>query len=223
MADIIACSKDWFLESATRTGFALDSFSVITERQDLSENRLREENPRYIFFPHWNWRVPENIWNRYECVVFHIAPLPFGRGGSPIQNLIARGFSSAPVNALRMVGELDAGPIYLSTEISLEGTLSEIFVRAATVIEDQIVEIQTTSPEAIEQTGNPVVFSRLTREDNRIDDGDSLDEIWNKIRMVDADGYPDAHFQLETTEVLFTRARYVGNEIVGTFRFKEKK
>ena len=24
--------------------------------------------PRYIFFLHWNWRVPSDIWSRFECV-----------------------------------------------------------------------------------------------------------------------------------------------------------
>ena len=54
-------------------------------------------------------REPQDL-NR---IVFHTAPLPYGRGGSPIQNLIVRGhISPAPVCALKMVSGLDEGPIY---------------------------------------------------------------------------------------------------------------
>ena len=46
--------------------------------------------PKYIFFPHWSKKVDTKIVNNYECVCFHETDLPYGRGGSPIQNLILR-------------------------------------------------------------------------------------------------------------------------------------
>ena len=39
--------------------------------------------------------------------------LPYGRGGSPLQNLIINGHKETMMSALRCVQELDAGPIYL--------------------------------------------------------------------------------------------------------------
>ena len=45
---------------------------------------LESYNPRYIFFPHWSWIVPKEIFEKYECVCFHMTDLPFGRGGSPL-------------------------------------------------------------------------------------------------------------------------------------------
>jgi methionyl-tRNA formyltransferase len=29
---------------------------------------LKNVNPRYIFFPHWSWIVPDKIVKKYECV-----------------------------------------------------------------------------------------------------------------------------------------------------------
>lgn len=74
-------------------------------------------------------------------MVFHTAPLPFGRGGSPIQNLIARKIDAAPVCAFRMTDVLDGGPIYDSIQVSLSGTIEEIFNRIANIIDTLIIKI----------------------------------------------------------------------------------
>jgi methionyl-tRNA formyltransferase len=39
--------------------------------------------------------------------------LPFGRGGSPLQNLISRKIYNTKLSAIRVVKELDAGPVFL--------------------------------------------------------------------------------------------------------------
>ena len=49
---------------------------------------------------------------RYDCVIFHMTDLPYGRGGSPLQNLIIRGYKKTNVVSNKCVGEVDAGPIY---------------------------------------------------------------------------------------------------------------
>ena len=53
--------------------------------------------------------------------------LPFGRGGSPLQNLITRGISKTKISALRCNEEIDAGPIYLKRPLSLHGSAEEIY------------------------------------------------------------------------------------------------
>ena len=56
--------------------------------------------------------------------------LPYGRGGSPLQNLIIRGGKTTKLFAFRMTEEFDARPNYLKRNLSLEGTAREIFIRA---------------------------------------------------------------------------------------------
>ena len=53
--------------------------------------------------------------------------LPYGRGGSPLQNLIIRGHKKTKISALRMVNELDAGPIYFKRSLSLNGNAQKIY------------------------------------------------------------------------------------------------
>ena len=67
-------------------------------------------------------------------MIFHITDLPYGRGGSPLQNLIERGYSSTKLTALRCTADLDAGPIYSQEVLNLAGTAEEIFLRADALI-----------------------------------------------------------------------------------------
>ncbi len=85
--------------------------------------------------------------------------LPFGRGGSPLQNLITRGVKSTKISALRCTDVLDGGPIYLKEELSLQGSAEDIYIRADSIIEKMIAAILLTNPEPLEQTGEVVFFS----------------------------------------------------------------
>ena len=125
MRILICNSKNWFaLDEKNKSRFET---KVVTKKEDLRVSFINEFNPEYIFFVHWNWKVEKEIYNNFKCVAFHTSPIPYGRGGSPIQNLILEGFESAPVCALKMTASLDAGPIYSKVDISLQGSLSKIF------------------------------------------------------------------------------------------------
>ena len=91
MKVIIADSKGWFnLKPILHNTLEV---KVIRNKSELSYNLLEKFNPDFLFFTHWSWIVPKKIHKKYSCVVFHTAPLPYGRGGSPIQNLIINGFN----------------------------------------------------------------------------------------------------------------------------------
>ena len=172
----------------------LDS-TVIAEVKDKDSliSIVEALQPDFIFAPHWNFFIPQSITGKYETVIFHTAPLPLGRGGSPIQNLILSGYPSAPVNALKATPDLDAGPIFAKQDISLEGNLSEIFERLNRAVNSLIFQILTNELEPIEQVGDPTYFRRRSPEQSEIKfQGQSPAEIHNHIRMLDADGYPRA-------------------------------
>lgn len=111
---VIAASRLWRPDLAKRVALRTGRpCHLISGPQDLTVARLAEIAPRYIFFPHWSYRIPAEIFDAYECVVFHMSDLPYGRGGTPLQNLIVRGFRETQLCALRCEAEIDAGPIYL--------------------------------------------------------------------------------------------------------------
>lgn len=196
----------------------MDDFVVISRQNELTESLLEKHQPDYIFFPHWNWRVPSEILASVESVAFHIAPLPHGRGGSPIQNLILDGFKSAPLNSLRMVDEIDAGPIYFSDELDLSGTLDQILQRATRLIWKQVKLIRESRPSPTPQSGEPSYFSRLKPSQNTISGDEEFEDIWDKLRMVEAEGYPDTFIRLGSSTLFLSKVSRTGQEITGSFR-----
>jgi methionyl-tRNA formyltransferase len=173
------------------------TWRLISEPGELTAELIAALSPRYIFFPHWSHRVPTEILDAAECVCFHAADVPYGRGGSPIQNLIARGHRETMVSALRMVEELDAGPVYMKRPMSLEGLAEEIFVRLAGTVTDMIRDIAAAEPVPVPQEGEPVVFRRRKPEQSRLPgDAATLAELFDHLRMLDADGYPRAFLDI---------------------------
>jgi methionyl-tRNA formyltransferase len=211
---VIASSKNWFINKITNNEIE-SKYKVITQKDELNLENLVAIGPKYIFFPHWNWKVPSDIYENFECILFHIAPLPEGRGGSPIQNLILGGHSSAPLNAVQMIEEMDAGPIYMSKNLDLSGKLSEIFDRATPLIIAMINEIMRKKPIPKPQIGNPTYFQRRTNIDNRLPiENADLIEIYDFIRMLDDDEYPKPYLDIGDYRLLFDSAEIVDGELI---------
>ena len=119
-----------------------------------------------VFFPYWSFKISKELLNKYECIGFHMTDLPYGRGGSPLQNLILRGFTETVITAFRITDEWDAGPIYCKRPLSLEGTAQEIFDRASNIIyNDMIPFILTHEIEPVPQEGEVVCFHRINRSE----------------------------------------------------------
>ena len=204
---IIASQRSWNANLADRlekkTGH---EFKSICDKNDLSEDVLCEFNPRYIFFTHWSNKITSTVWQTYESIIFHMTDVPYGRGGSPLQNLIMRGHESTMISALRCVEELDAGPVYLKRPLSLEGTAEEIFHRADKIIEEMIVEILDKQLIPQPQIGEPTFFARRKPEDSNLVYAKSTTELFNMIRMLDADGYPPAFLEVGDFKLEFKQA-----------------
>ena len=208
---IVCDSKGWFnLNSDIKKEHQI---KFISKKRDLNLELIKNFNPSYIFFIHWSWIVDPKIYSTFESILFHTAPLPYGRGGSPIQNLILKGFKSSPVCALKMTKELDSGPIYSKIEISLEGSLNTIFKRLNNAINDLIRKIITKKIIPTEQVGSAFLFKRLSEKDNEIPSNLNLEEIYDRIRMLDDDKYPNAYIKYGDKKIEFYDAKYKSNSL----------
>jgi methionyl-tRNA formyltransferase len=206
MQHVIAANRPWYNDFAERLAQRTDhEFVVIHTKSELTLTRLQSIQPRYIFFPHWSYKIPPEIYEAYESVIFHMTDVPFGRGGSPLQNLIARGIYDTKISALKCVEKVDAGPVYLKKTFSLYGTAEEIYLRAAVVVEDMIIEMITNEPVPQEQVGEIVHFERRRTGDGDISRLSELIEVFDHIRMLDADGYPKAFLETENLRFEFQR------------------
>lgn len=190
----MACRTPWlwdFWDDADMPGEWLE----IRGPEELSPAELESFDPRYVFFPHWSHHVPASIYGEWECVCFHCTPLPYGRGGSPVQNMIVRGHEETELVALRMVEDFDAGPVYMRRPMSLLGGGDEIFMRIARLALEMTREIIREEPEPRPQSGEAVTFTRRQPEESELPEEGSLKELFDFIRMLDADGYPKAYLE----------------------------
>jgi methionyl-tRNA formyltransferase len=190
---------------------------------EFSEEFVRRLSPRYIFFLHWSWKVPQQIVEKYECVCFHMTDVPYGRGGSPLQNLIVRGLRETKVTALRMSEKFDAGPVYMKEALSLEGSAEEIYLRAGRLSATMIERIVRLEPKPTPQKGRAVTFKRRKPEESEIGNTDSLERLFDFIRMLDAEGYPPAFMNYQGFRFEFSRAALYDGRIVADVKITSAK
>lgn len=212
---IVVSSKPWNKSLPGRlsrkTG---ERFHLISSPSELTIENLEDLKPKYIFFPHWSHVIPKEVFEKFDCVIFHMTDLPFGRGGSPLQNLIARGIYETQISALKCAAAIDAGPIYLKRPFSLHGSAEDIYLRASDVIEEMIVEIVKKNPTPIEQIGEPSYFERRKPEQGNLLDTGTIEQVFDMIRMLDAEGYPHAFINVGNFRLEFTRASRKADSLV---------
>ena len=167
--------------------------------------------------------IPESIFSCWNCIVFHMTDLPFGRGGSPLQNLIIRGFRETKISAIQVSKELDSGPIYMQSMLSLEGSAEDIFKRASRIIfEEMIPKFLTKKLVPKEQSGEVTVFKRRSPKESELQEDMDLCMIYDYIRMLDAEGYPNAFLRFGRYRLEFQTVSFVDGKLSASVNFKEE-
>lgn len=224
MKVVIVSNKEWHHRYVSEIE-ARTSAEVIylSEKQDLTCEKLQKLQPEWVFFPHWSYIISADIYENYRCVIFHMTDLPFGRGGSPLQNLIARGIYETKLSAIRCVKELDAGEIYKKVPLSLWGTAEEIYIRAAELTKEIMVDLILNPVEPAPQQGKVVSFQRRKATDGCISACSSLEQVFDYIRMLDAESYPPAFVETDKWRLEFSRASLRDGEILADVRITRKE
>tara|TARA_B100000989_G_scaffold293609_1_gene271265 strand:+ start:32 stop:715 length:684 start_codon:yes stop_codon:yes gene_type:complete len=211
---IFASSKKWFFKSQKVKNFLKNNEAIIiSDKKKLNKNIIKKINPSFIFFPHWSYKVNTNIIKNYNCICFHTAPLPYGRGGSPIQNLIKRNYKKTPICALKMSNKIDAGPIFLKKNVSLNGNLDQIFERISSTIVKMVEILIKKKIKPVDQKGKVFFFKRFKKKESEIKNEKNIIEIYNKIRMLDSEEYPKAYIKINKFKFYLSKANIRKNTL----------
>ena len=211
---VIASSKNWFFKSKNVKKFVKkNNFIILKNKNQITLQYLKKIKPDFIFFPHWSHKVNQKIIKKYNCICFHTAPLPYGRGGSPIQNMILKKFKKSPVCAIQMTNKIDSGPIYLKKLISLSGDLEDIFIRISFAIVQMIKIIIKGRISPKKQIGEIFNFKRIKKKQSEIKMERNINEIFDKIRMLSAEEYPNAYIKKKKIKIFFTKPLKKNNMI----------
>jgi methionyl-tRNA formyltransferase len=227
---VIATIKSWNVRNAKKLKEDLQGkydVWIITEKENLTYETLDKIKPTFVFFPHWSWKIPREIHENFNCVGFHMTDLPYGRGGSPLQNLILNKVYETVITAFRITEELDAGEIYMKVPFYIGvGSAEEIYMKASEIIFTKMIPyILENRPAPTKQSGEVVVFKRRTPNQSDIMKADiqSLDDIYDFIRMLDAEDYPKAFIQIGKMKILFSEVHRKNEKLVGRFEIIEEK
>lgn len=217
---IVAASKPWHKSVFEDRHKALGGEWRFVESIVELDAALHQDKPRFIFFMHWNWIVPKSVVLSHECVCFHMTDLPFGRGGSPLQNLIIRGATETKLTALRMVEALDAGPVYGKRHLNLNGSAEAIYLRAAALSWDLVEWIVRVEPQPIPQCGAVTLFRRRVPAESVLPDTGTVPTLYDFIRMLDAPTYPKAFLEYGCFRIELYDAHLQGDQIEARVRIR---
>lgn len=212
--NILLTNKSWHdaLFKNLENKYGADQWIRISDNNFFSREYLKSINAKKIFIPHWSKIIPREIFSEFECILFHMTDLPYGRGGSPLQNLIIKGHSETKITAIRVEKGIDKGPIYIKKDLSLQGTASEIFERSAEIIFEMICEIDFQKIEPKKQMGKVTYFNRRNEKQSDLGLIEKLDKMYDHIRMLDCEGYPNAFIENENFLFKFTNANLINEK-----------
>ena len=227
---VIVTIKEWNIENYFKLKELYSdqyNFYLITQKEELNYEYISHLNPSFLFFPHWSWIIPREVYANYESIVFHMTDLPYGRGGSPLQNLIIEKVYDTKISAIKVEEGLDTGDIYIKESFDIRmGSAEEIFIKLSEIIFFKMIpNILTNRPHPMKQEGQPVVFKRRKPQESNMYDHKyaTMVELYDFIRMLDAEGYPKAYLELDDFKIQFSEVHIKNGKLIGRFEvFKDE-
>lgn len=209
---IVVTKKKWHFDNFKK--ISNKNFRLIKNKKDLNYKNILKLKPKLIFFPHWSYIVSNKIISNFKCICFHETNLPYGRGGTPIQNLIIRKKKYTKISAFIMNSKIDSGDLISMKKrnLSLKGSAQEIYERSSKIIFDMIKEITKMKKIiSFEQKGKVTKFKRLNNNGEINTKSNNLNEIFDHIRMLDAKTYDGAFIRKEKLKITFSNVRKIKN------------
>jgi methionyl-tRNA formyltransferase len=219
---LIVTEKQWNIDNAFKFQCEHDVW-IITNRDNLTLDKVEKINPRYIFLPHWSWKIPKQIWSNYITICFHMTDLPFGRGKEPLQHLILMGKTNTKISAFRVSDDIDTGPIYMKRPLILSGNAEDIYKRCSDIVFEMIKEIILKEPLPTPQVGEPVELGEWNHDTmGKIPTDKKLSDVYDCIRAWDATSYSPSFIVIDTTRLEFTHAQLKDNQIIASIKITKK-
>ena len=132
--------------------------------------------------PDWVLEYP-----KFGCLNIHFSLLPKWRGAAPIQKAIANGDKLSGISFMKIVNELDAGPIYESFNVDIED--NDFFQAEEKLLETSLMHISSVINEIVannkqpeEQNSKEVTYAeKIDRDDGLVNWSWGVKEIKNKF------------------------------------------
>lgn len=191
----------------------IEVFQPVSIKKDFQ--KLIDFKPDIIITCAYGQIVPEEVLNccPLGCVNLHGSLLPSYRGGAPIQRAIWNGDKISGMSLMKMVRQMDAGPVLDVEEVDIQDddNSTSIFEKMAIAASDLLIRQwdTLTSGEAqfIEQDPLKVSFAPIIKkEEERINLSQSDLQICNQIRALSYE--PGAYVMVKNKKFKILKAHY---------------
>ncbi|HEY7112899.1 MAG TPA: methionyl-tRNA formyltransferase [Thermoanaerobaculia bacterium] len=161
---------------AAEAGLAVEKPERVKANAELLE-RLRRIGPDVGVVVAYGRILPAAMLAipRLGFVNVHASLLPRHRGAAPVQAALLAGDAETGVVTMRVVEELDAGPLYLARRVAIRdaedaGALSHRLAReGADLLAETLAGLEGGALEPVPQRGEPTFSRPLRREDGEAD------------------------------------------------------
>ncbi|MBA2359717.1 MAG: methionyl-tRNA formyltransferase [Actinobacteria bacterium] len=150
--------------------------------------------------------IPTDLLERALWINVHPSLLPRWRGAAPVERAIMAGDAETAVSVIRLVGELDAGPIgaQAAFPIGPDDDSGSVFARAgdlAAELLDSVLALRQFRP----QEGEVTYAEKISAADRELDWSRPATELHNRIRALSP--HIGARAELRGRRVLVWRSR----------------
>lgn len=185
---------------------------LVRKPEELTEKLLMDRRPDWVFLPDWSWKIPDNMLNLTQFVGFHAANLPDYRGGSPLQHQILDGLTDTKLSCFRMTADMDGGDILSQMDLSLKGTIGEIWQRIAELIPYLVARLLSGSFTETPQPLGGFSRKRRTPRESRVEFDTTLPFLYDMMRALDHP-YPNAYTLIGNKRLLFSKPAFADGKI----------
>ncbi len=156
--------------------------------------------------------VPDDVLAERLWLNVHPSLLPRWRGAAPVERALMAGDSETGVTIIKLVKELDAGPIAAQRSFALapEDDAGAVYARAAELAVDLLNEVLAEpSPVFREQGGEATYAHKITSEDRQLDLERPAVELVDRVRALSP--HIGARAELHGRSLTIWRARVAGD------------
>jgi methionyl-tRNA formyltransferase len=154
--------------------------------------------------------IPGELLERHDWLNVHPSLLPRWRGAAPVERAIMAGDAETGVSVIRLVEELDAGPIGAQRAFAIEpdDDAGTVFARAAEVAPDLIEQATSFATQPAEGVTYAEKIGRAERE---LDWSRPPRELHDRIRALSP--HIGARGEVEGRRVIVWRSRLEGDRL----------
>lgn len=191
---------------------------LLPDKLNQIKNDLKSLNATTAVLVAYGKIIPQEIIDLFPSGIINIHPslLPKHRGPTPIESVILDGSTETGVSIMKLVKEMDAGPVYIQQKIELNGsdTKQELADRlgklGAKLIVKHLPKILDKSLKPTAQDETNATYDRLiTKLDGAIDWNMRAETIERQIRAYQ--NWPGSRAEIFGKDIIITEAKIINN------------